>query len=122
MSHSIIQEFEKKQIKKNVAHIREGDTVRVSKVIVEGKKKRTQRYEGVVVKMQSNLSKRTIYVRKVVSNIGVEKSFLLNSPLVDVEVLTKGLVRRSRLFYLRKRIGSKARRIRTKESRAARTA
>ena len=121
MSHSIIQEFEKKQIKKNVEHVREGDTVKVSKIIVEGKKKRTQRYEGVVVKIQSNLSKQTIYVRKVVSNIGVEKSFLLNSPLVDVEVMTKGLVRRSRLFYLRKRIGSKARRIRTKESRITRS-
>ena len=121
MSHSIIQEFEKKQLKKKVEHIREGDTVKVSKVIVEGKKKRTQRYEGVVVKVQSNLSKRTIYVRKVVSNIGVEKSFLLNSPLVEVEVMTRGLVRRSRLFYLRNRIGSKARRIRTKESRNKRS-
>ena len=114
MNHSIIEEFEKKQMKRQVAHIREGDTVRVSKVIVEGKKKRTQRYEGVVVKMQSNLSKRTIFVRKVVDNIGVEKSFLLNSPLVDVSVVSRGVVRRSRLFYLRDRIGSKARRIKKK--------
>ena len=119
MNQKLIQEFEKSQLKGHVEHVREGDTVRVSKVIVEGKKKRTQRYEGSVIKVQSNLSKRTIYVRKIVDNIGVEKSFLLNSPLVDVEVLSRGVVRRSRLFYLRDRLGSKARRIKKKEAKVS---
>ena len=119
MNQKLIQEFEKNQLKGHVEHVREGDTVRVSKVIVEGKKKRTQRYEGAVIKVQSNLSKRTIYVRKIVDNIGVEKSFLLNSPLVDVEVLSRGVVRRSRLFYLRDRLGSKARRIKKKEAKVS---
>ncbi|MDA1353226.1 MAG: 50S ribosomal protein L19 [bacterium] len=109
-----IQEIEKDQMKKNVPSVSEGDTVVVSKIITEGKKSRIQKYEGVVLKKQNTRSRTQITVRKVVDKIGVEKTFLLHSPLVEkIEVIKRGKTRRARLYYLRKRTGKKATRIKS---------
>lgn len=110
----LIQEFEKQQLKEDVVEFNVGDTVAVSKVISEGKKQRIQRFEGLVVKMEGYSSRRTFTVRKVIDKIGVEKTFLLHSPLVpEVTVLSRGKVRRAKLHYLRNRIGAKASRVKT---------
>ena len=115
MAHQLITEFEKTQMKESVAECNVGDTVRVAKVITEGKKTRTQRFEGIIIKMQGTLSRKSITVRKIVDGVGVEKTFLLHSPLVpEVEILKRGIVRRAKLHYLRDRVGDKATRVKTK--------
>lgn len=112
----IIEEIEKKQMKETVPELNVGDTVRVSKMIVEGKKKRIQKFEGVVIKMQGHMSRLSFTVRKVIDRVGVEKSFLLHSSQVpEVEVLRRGKVRRAKLHYLRDRVGVKATRVKLKE-------
>tara|TARA_B100000586_G_scaffold207781_1_gene155131 strand:+ start:153 stop:599 length:447 start_codon:yes stop_codon:yes gene_type:complete len=119
MMHPLIQEFEKKQMKKNSPSIKVGDIVCVSKIIQEGKKKRTQRFEGTVIKCQGSNSRRSFTVRKIIASVGVEKTFLLHSPLLsDVTVTQRSKVRRAKLYYLRDRIGAKANRLkkRTKKS------
>lgn len=114
MSAKLIQDIEKSQMKPNVQKVNVGDKVRVSKLIVEGKKKRIQNYEGLIIKNQHSLSRESITVRKMVDGIGVEKSFLLHSPLVtEIKVVKRGKVRRARLNYLRNRVGSKATRVKS---------
>ena len=102
-----IQEFEKSQIAEtSFPDIRVGDTVIVHKLITEGKKSRIQRFQGLIIKQTGIYSRESITVRKIVDGIGVEKSFLLSSPLVkDLEVVKKGKGRRARLNYLRDRKG-----------------
>ena len=115
MSCIEIEEFEKSQMKESLPEINVGDTVIVDKVIVEGKKKRIQKFEGTVILRTGIRSRDSIVVRKVVDGIGVEKTYLLHSSLVsNVTVKRKGKVRRARLYYLRDRIGSKATRIKAK--------
>ena len=114
---NFVTDFEKGQMKDDVPYLATGDTVNVSQMIVEGKKKRIQKFEGVILKIQGKYSRQSITVRKVVNQIGVEKSFLIHSPLVpEINVLKRGKVRKARLFYLRDRKGSKATRIKTKGS------
>jgi large subunit ribosomal protein L19 len=87
-----------------------GDTVRVHYKIVEGDKDRIQVFQGVVVKRQRNGARSTFTVRKVSFNVGVERVFLTHSPRIDkVDVVSRGLVRRARLFYLRDLAGKAAR-------------
>lgn len=115
MTSQLIQEIEKSQMKENVVIPQVGDTVVVSKIIVEGKKERTQKYEGVVVKVQGRYSRQSIFVRKIVDQVGVEKQFLIHSPHVPlIEILRKGKVNRARLTYLRNRVGVKANRVKTR--------
>ena len=110
----IIEEFENKQKKSRLPSFSVGDTVVVSKEIVEGKKKRIQKFEGLVIKMQNKSVRQTMVVRKLVDNVGVEKSFLVHSPLVkDIKVVNRGKVRRSRLYYLRDRIGKRATKVKS---------
>lgn len=91
-----------------------GDTVRVSSRIIEGGRERTQVFEGVVIRKRGGGVDATFTVRRVTHGVGVERTFLLNSPRVEgVEVVRRGRVRRARLYYLRERIG-KAARIREK--------
>jgi large subunit ribosomal protein L19 len=108
-----IQEFEKSQIAEtSFPDIRVGDTVIVHKLITEGKKSRIQRFQGLIIKQTGIYSRESITVRKIVDGIGVEKSFLLSSPLVkDLEVVKKGKGRRARLNYLRDRKGKAALRV-----------
>jgi len=118
-----IQMIEEQQLREvKLPEIRVGDTVCVTTTIVEGKKKRTQRYEGLVVKTQGASVRLTFTVRRVIDRIGVEKSFLVNSPLVsEVKILKQGKVRRARLNYLRERIGVKATRVKPRVNATDRT-
>ncbi|MBT5988941.1 50S ribosomal protein L19 [bacterium] len=107
-----IEVLEKEQEKKIEVEMHVGDTVAISQIIAEGDKQRVQKYEGTVTKMSNNHSKKTVTIRKIIDSIGVEKTFLIHSPLIKkIKVLKKGKVRRARLFYLRDRVGLKARRI-----------
>jgi large subunit ribosomal protein L19 len=109
-TQSKIAELEQEQLRTNLPDFRVGDTVRVHYKIVEGDKDRIQVFQGVVVKRQRNGARSTFTVRKVSFNVGVERVFLTHSPRIDkVEVLTKGVVRRARLFYLRDLAGKAAR-------------
>src|SRR5262245_10511737 len=100
------------RIKKNkkMPEFRTGDTVGVYVKVEEGEKERIQLYSGVVLKMQGSGPSRTFTVRKIASGVGVERTFPLLSPSIDrVEVISRGKVRRSRLFYLRALKGRSAR-------------
>jgi large subunit ribosomal protein L19 len=100
-------------IKKNpkIPDIAPGDTVRVSVRIVEGEKERIQAFQGVVLKIKRGGNGASFTVRHIAFGIGVERTFPLNSPLVDkVEIVRQGKVRRSRLYYLRGLSGREARR------------
>lgn len=108
---SLIQKVEEKYKKSQVVDVRPGDTVKVHQKIREGNKERVQIFQGLVIRVdrKSSLSNR-IVVRKVASGVGVEKSFLLHSPLVlKVEVIKRSKVRRNYLTYMRARTGKSAR-------------
>jgi large subunit ribosomal protein L19 len=108
---SVIQKIEAKYKKAQVVDVRSGDTVKVSQKIREGNKERVQVFQGLVIRTDrkgSHTSK--ITVRRIASGIGVEKSFLLHSPLVTkVEVTKRSQVRRNYLTYMRERTGKSAR-------------
>ena len=111
MSFALIQKVNDEQKKAAVIDARSGDTVRVHQKIKEGAKERIQIFEGVVIRTD-NKSQHTsrITVRKVASGVGVEKSFLLHSPLVEkVEIVRRAKVRRNFLSFLRNRSGKSAR-------------
>ena len=95
-----------------------GDTIKVSQRIKEGKKERIQQYEGVVIaRRNKNNMREVVTVRRIVDKIGVEKTFLLQSPLIErIDVLRRAKVRRAKLFYLRNREGTKATRLKAKPS------
>lgn len=103
------------QMKKNIPPFKPGDTVRVQVKIVEGDKTRIQAFQGVVIKRQNGGIRESFTVRKISNGIGVERCFPLHSPsLDDIQVITRGQVRRAKLYYLRKLRG-KAARIREKK-------
>ncbi|GHU07792.1 hypothetical protein FACS189431_2910 [Alphaproteobacteria bacterium] len=111
MSFDLIKQVNDAQKKPEVVDVRSGDTVRVTQKIKEGGKERLQTFEGVVIRCdrKKSLTSR-ITVRKITSGVGVEKSYLLHSPLVEkVEVVKRGKVRRNYLSYLRDRAGKSAR-------------
>ena len=108
---SVIKEIEKSFKKPHVVDVKSGDTVRVHQKIREGNKERVQVFEGLVIqtKRKNSLSS-TIVVRRIASGIGVEKSFLVHSPLVTkIEVVKRSKVRRNYLSYMRERTGKSAR-------------
>lgn len=111
MSFSILKQIGDAQKKKAVVDVRPGDTVRVTQKIKEGSKFRLQTFEGVVIRADRKESHTArIVVRKVTSGVGVEKSYLIHSPLVEKIVVTKrSKVRRNNLSYLRERSGKSAR-------------
>ncbi|MDB5186068.1 MAG: rplS [Candidatus Saccharibacteria bacterium] len=108
---SIIQKIEEKFKKPQVVDVRSGDTVKVSQKIREGSKERVQVFQGLVIRVDRKGTHTTrIVVRRIASGIGVEKSFLLHSPLVlKVEVTKRSKVRRNYLTYMRARTGKAAR-------------
>lgn len=111
MSFALIQKVNNEQRKPAVVDAKSGDTVRVHQKIKEGNKERIQIFEGVVIRVDRAKSHTArITVRKIASGVGVEKSFLLHSPLVEkVEVVRRSKVRRNYLSYLRNRSGKSAR-------------
>ncbi len=107
---TIIQEIEKAQLKAEKPVFGVGDTVKVHVRVIEGGKERIQIFEGVVIAKRHDSNRETFIVRKISHGIGVERTFLLNSPRVaKVEAIRKGKVRRAKLFYLRDKIGKAAR-------------
>ena len=111
MSVNILKQIGDAQKKKAVVDVRSGDTVRVTQKIKEGNKFRSQTFEGVVIRVDRKDSHTArIVVRKVTSGVGVEKSYLIHSPLVEKIVIVKrSKVRRNNLSYLRERSGKSAR-------------
>jgi large subunit ribosomal protein L19 len=102
MNMKLIQEITASQLKKNVPTFRTGDTVKVHVRIVEGEKERIQIFQGVVVKTRGNGISASFTVRKLSSAVGVERHFHIHSPLIaKIEVVRRGDVRRSKLYYLR---------------------
>jgi large subunit ribosomal protein L19 len=105
-----IADVEAKYLRKDLPDFRAGDTVRVHTKIKEGDKERIQLYEGVVIASSGGSARAMFTVRKVSYGVGVERIFPLHSPRIDrVEVVGRGAVRRSRLYYLRNLQGKAAR-------------
>jgi len=105
----IIRQIEAEQMKAEVPSFNVGDTVRVYAKIVEGTRERIQMFEGTVIKRQNGGVRETFTVRRLSYGVGVEKTWVLHSPRLErVEVVRRGVVRRAKLFYLRDRIGKKA--------------
>lgn len=111
MSFISLQKIGDAQKKAAVVDVRSGDTVRVTQKIKEGEKFRSQMFEGVVIRTdRKNSHTARITVRKVTSGVGVEKSFLIHSPLVEkIEIVHRAKVRRKNLSFLRERSGKSAR-------------
>jgi large subunit ribosomal protein L19 len=106
---SIIESIERRQLNK-VPKFAPGDRVRVHFQVIEGQRRRTQVFEGVVIKRQGNAARETFTVRKQSFGVGVERTFPVHSPKVErLEVVARGDVRRAKLYYLRDRVGKRAR-------------
>ena len=105
----IIKSIEHEQLKNKIPELRVGNTVRVHVRIKEGNKERIQDFEGIIIKKQGGGVNSTFTVRKTSYGVGVEKTFLVHSPLVEkVEVVRVGKARRAKLYYLRDRVGKAA--------------
>ena len=102
----IIKSIEHEQLKNKVPELKIGNTVKVHVKIKEGNKERIQVFEGIIIKKQGGGVNETFTVRKISYGVGVEKTFLVHSPLVEkVEVVRVGKARRAKLYYLRDRVG-----------------
>lgn len=107
--NEIIREIEQAQLKETVDSFNVGDTVKVHAKIKEGNRERVQVFEGTVIKIQGGSNRETFTVRKLSNGVGVEKTWPMHSPNVEkVELVRAGKVRRAKLFYLRDRVGKKA--------------
>ncbi len=107
--NDIIKSIEQEQLKASVPAFNVGDTVRVHNKIKEGTRERIQIFEGTVIKKQGGSARATFTVRKNSNGIGVEKTWPIHSPNVeDVVVVRRGKVRRAKLYYLRGRVGKRA--------------
>jgi large subunit ribosomal protein L19 len=113
----IIKKIEKEQMRMDMPDFAAGDTVKVYVKIKEGEKERIQVFQGVVIGRRKGTTNASFTVRKVSYGVGVERIFPLHSPLIDkIEVISKGRVRRSKIYYLRQLRG-KAARIKEKRTR-----
>jgi large subunit ribosomal protein L19 len=107
---NVIEALEKEQMRGDIPEFRPGDTVKVHVKIKEGEKERIQVFQGVVIRKRRGNTGATFTVRKVSYGIGVERIFPLHSPVIDkIEIMTRGRVRRARLYYLRNLRGKAAR-------------
>ncbi|HYY26037.1 MAG TPA: 50S ribosomal protein L19 [Candidatus Udaeobacter sp.] len=105
-----VGQLEAAQAKKEIPALRPGEAVRVHVKVVEGEKERTQVFEGIVIGVSGSGSRATFTVRKVSYGVGVERIFPIHSPRIDkVEIISRGKVRRAKLYYLRQRSGKAAR-------------
>ena len=106
----LLSVIEQDQMKTDLIEFRPGDTVKVHVKLIEGNRQRIQVFEGVVIGIHKGKARSTFTVRKVSYGVGVERIFPLHSKIIDkIEVVRSGRVRRAKLFYLRKRVGKKAR-------------
>ena len=114
----IIKSIEHEQLKNKIPELKVGDTVKVHQRIKEGNRERIQVFEGIIIKKQGGGVNATFTVRRVAYGVGVEKTFLVHSPMIEkVELVRVGKARRAKLYYLRDRIGKAAK---TKENVSAR--
>jgi large subunit ribosomal protein L19 len=108
--HTLIQEIENAAKRSDIPDFRPGDTLKVHVRVTEGSRSRIQVFQGVVIRRQGGGARETFTVRKVSYSVGVERTFPLNSPSIDkIEVVTRGDVRRAKLYYLRDLRGKAAR-------------
>jgi large subunit ribosomal protein L19 len=107
---NLIDTIEREQLKTDLPDFKPGDTLRVHVKVIEGEKERIQVFEGVVLRRSRGANRASFTVRKTSYGVGVERTFPLHSPRIDkVEVVTRGQVRRAKLYYLRKLSGKAAR-------------
>ena len=107
--HTAIAELEQAQLRADVPAFRPGDTLKVHVKVTEGNRSRIQVFQGVVIRRQGGGLRETFTVRKVSYGVGVERTFPVHSPIISkIEVVTRGDVRRAKLYYLRGRIGKAA--------------
>jgi large subunit ribosomal protein L19 len=107
---NVIQLVEKEYLNNNIPLIRIGDTIRLGVSIKEGNKERVQFNEGVVIAQNNSGIGKTITIRKIMKGVGVERIYFINSPkLTEIQVLRSSCVRRSKLYYLRDRVGKATR-------------
>ena len=106
---NVIDELSAANKREDVPHFRAGDTIKVHVKVVEGSRSRVQVFQGVVIRVQGSGIGRTFTVRKVSFGVGVERTFPINSPIFEsIEVVTRGDVRRAKLYYLRNLRGKAA--------------
>ena len=114
----IIKSIEHEQLKNKIPDLHVGDTIKVHQKIKEGNRERIQVFEGIIIKKQGGGVNATFTVRRVAYGVGVEKTFLIHSPMIEkIEVVRVGKARRAKLYYLRDRVGKSAK---TKENLGAR--
>src|SRR4029453_7724413 len=110
LMHRIIQDLEQRQLRGDRPRFKPGDTVRVHFQVIEGQRRRVQVFEGIVIKRQGAGARETFTVRKQSFGVGVERTFPLHSPKIEkIEVAAIGDVSRAKLYYLRAKVGKKAR-------------
>lgn len=115
-----IEAIEREQLQSNIPDFKAGDTVKVHVKVVEGEKERVQVFQGVVIRRSRGANRATFTVRKISYGIGVERTFPLHSPRIDrIDVVTRGQVRRAKLYYLRNLSGKAARITSEKSPRAS---
>ena len=108
--HTAIAELEQAQIRSDVPGFRPGDTLRVHVKVTEGSRSRIQVFQGIVIRRQGGGARETFTVRKISYGVGVERTFPVHTPAIDkIEVVTRGRVRRAKLYYLRSLRGKAAR-------------
>jgi large subunit ribosomal protein L19 len=108
--NTVIKKLEERNLRKDLPAFRVGDTLRLQVKVVEGEKERIQSFEGIVIKINRGGNRAAFTVRKVSYGVGVERIFPLHSPRIEkIQVLSRGIVRRARLYYLRQRSGKSAR-------------
>jgi len=114
---NIIESIERAQLRDGIPRFKAGDTVRVHFQVIEGQRRRVQVFEGIVIKRQGSGVRETFTVRKQSFGVGVERTFPLHSPKIEkIDVMAIGDVRRAKLYYLRGKVGKKAR-VREKQQR-----
>jgi len=107
---TIIESIEQRQLRRDIPRFKAGDTVRVHFQVIEGQRRRVQVFEGIVIKRQGSGARETFTVRKQSFGVGVERTFPLHSPKIEkIELGAVGDVNRAKLYYLREKIGKKAR-------------
>ena len=106
---TIIESIEQRQLRKDIPRFKAGDSVRVHFQVIEGQRRRVQVFEGIVIKRQGSGVRETFTVRKQSFGVGVERTFPLHSPIFEeIEIVTRGDVRRAKLYYLRNLRGKAA--------------
>ena len=110
LSLQLVQEIENSQLKNNFDYVSVGDLLKISLVIQEGNKERTQLAEGIVISKNNARLNTTVTIRKIIQGVGVERTYLVHSPkILSIKTIKKSKVRKAKLYYLRNRYGKATR-------------